>query len=759
MRFSFFFISISIFGLHLSAQTSISGIVLDKSHHPVSYASVYIDGTADGTSTDSLGQFKFTTSAKGRQVLNVFCVGFEKYTRQINTDSPITGLTIEIQVDQTSLGEVVISAGSFEANDKTKGANMTPIDVVTTAGNNGDIANALKSLPGTQQIGEQEGLFVRGGAGDETKQYVDGTVLKSPNFPSVPGLMQPAYLSPFLFKGINFSSGGYSALYGDGMSGALILESVDLPDQSSSIIGGSPIVGTAGFQHLTDNKKCSYGINTRYVNYNAYSQVIPQKPDFFKGPEYITVDGNFRIKTSNTGMLKFYVNTSYNNTGMINPAVDSSNLKTSFQSQGINIYDVLSYREALAETWKVDLGLTFNYSNEQYTNKLLNENNEQVSLPEFPFNTLNNSTTVQSDFVNFKTVFSKYIGNNVTIRFGGEYKYSSDNYKYGDSNTVITDNSTAGFIEGNFKLSSHLAVNVGARVENTSLFNRSNAAPRVSLAYRFDNAGQINIAYGKFYQVPEYGTIYSSIIQNEGVITNTGNFLNQFKYLNYSSATHYIINYTKKVNERFFRVEGYYKQYDDLVRTYPYLNNGGTGYARGVELFWKDKKTFKNIDYWITYTYLETKREYLDYPSLLQPIFSTPHTASLVVKRYFEKLNISFNAAYYFATGRPYYDIRTNSASGQPEIYAQGSTIAYNGLNVSIAYMASLFKKKRNKDFSIIFFSINNVFGNEQVFGYNYSYDGLNKVPITLPAPRTFFIGLFINFGLNRTDDFINQNL
>src|SRR5690348_876875 len=66
------------------------------------------------------------------------------------------------------LGEVVVTAaGSFEASDKAKGASLTPMDAVTVAGTGGDIANALRYLPGAQQIGEREGLFVRGGSSEE----------------------------------------------------------------------------------------------------------------------------------------------------------------------------------------------------------------------------------------------------------------------------------------------------------------------------------------------------------------------------------------------------------------------------------------------------------------------------------------------------------------------------------------------------------------------------------------------------------------
>jgi hypothetical protein len=36
-------------------------------------------------------------------------------------------------------------------------------------------------------------------------------------------------------------------------------------------------------------------------------------------------------------------------------------------------------------------------------------------------------------------------------------------------------------------------------------------------------------------------------------------------------------------------------------------SNNGKGFAKGIELFWRDKKTFKDIDYWLTYSYLDSK--------------------------------------------------------------------------------------------------------------------------------------------------------
>ncbi len=142
-------------------------------------------------------------------------------------------IDIVLKPEPNELTAVTITAGSFEASDTKRTTVLNPIDIVTTASANADITSAIKTLPGAQQVGESEGLFVRGGTAQETKVFIDGTLVNNFFFSSVPGIAQRGRFSPFIFKGTVFSAGGYSALYGQALSSALILESVDLPDQSS----------------------------------------------------------------------------------------------------------------------------------------------------------------------------------------------------------------------------------------------------------------------------------------------------------------------------------------------------------------------------------------------------------------------------------------------------------------------------------------------------------------------------------------------
>ena len=92
----------------------------------------------------------------------------------------------------------------------------------------------MQTLPGTQSVGEDGRLFVRGGEADETQTYVDGIRVAQPYGASAQNLPTRGRFSPLLFSGISFSTGGYSAEYGDALSSVLLLNTEDEPDQNKT---------------------------------------------------------------------------------------------------------------------------------------------------------------------------------------------------------------------------------------------------------------------------------------------------------------------------------------------------------------------------------------------------------------------------------------------------------------------------------------------------------------------------------------------
>src|SRR4051794_6491798 len=345
---------------NLFAQITISGKVKDNKGRPLPGTSVSLKDTYDGTVVDSLGNFKFTTSEKGDFSLVVNAIGYNDFEQKITIGKEPIQLNISLKEKLDELKAVTVTAGAFAAGDSKRAATvLSPIDIVTVAGSNGDVSSAVKTLPGAQQIGEQEGLFVRGGTGAETKQFIDGTLVNNPYYTGAPDIATRGRFSPFLFKGTVFSTGGYSALYGEALSSVVLLESIDLPERSEIDASISPIVAGVGTQQLSKDKKSSWGMSYSYVNVSVYFGLVSQKPDYFRLPAFHNADANFRIKTKNGGIIKFYTTFAYNDLGLRTPDIDSSYLKNAFDLANHNWYNNLSWRENLSNGWKMMLGAGF----------------------------------------------------------------------------------------------------------------------------------------------------------------------------------------------------------------------------------------------------------------------------------------------------------------------------------------------------------------------------------------------------------------
>jgi vitamin B12 transporter len=727
-------------------QIRIQGQVRDNRNHPIQGASISIKDSYDGATTDSLGNFSFRTTEKGEQTITASCIGYNGTEQKVTLAGEAITINLVMKEKLDELKAVMVTAGSFAAGDSKRAAVMSSLDVATTAGSNADITAALKTLPGTQQVGEQEGLFVRGGAGYETKQFIDGTLVNNPYFTSVPDIASRGRFSPFLFKGTVFTTGGYSALYGQALSSALLLESIDLPERSEVDASISPLFIGAGTQQLSKDKKSSYGINYGYTNVALYFGVIKQTPDYFKMPQFHSGDANFRFKTKNGGMVKYYTTFSTGKLGLRRPDIDSLNLKDAFDLNNSNWYNNLSWRENLGKGWKMNLGTSYSTNKDNIAQQLQDQMNQPK---QFNIGTVmqNKNFALQhtQDLSQLKAVFEKRLVGISTIRFGSEYWYNYDKTVIHDSAFNLIDNYTSLFAESDIYVTNALAAKVGVRFENSTLIHKSDIAPRVSLAYKTGRNAQMSLAYGIFYQKPENNQLYYNATS-----------------LGMTKATHYIINYQKMTVERIFRIEAYYKKYEDLIKTVPtisyaYYNNNGNGYAKGIDVFWRDKKSIKNFDYWVSYSYIDSKRDYLNYPKQLQPNFVANHTASLVMKRFFTSIKSGFNFTYSYATGRPYYNVMVNSGN-KYFIADEGKTKSYNSLNFSAEYVPSIGRQNAKTNI-VLFASMTNVLGANQVYGYNYSYNGMFKEAVTPPSKRFYFIGCFLSWGVDRTQDAINNNL
>lgn len=703
------------------AQTRISGKITDQRGFTLPGVNITVKGSYDGASTNAKGEYAFTTQEKGKQSLLISFLGYQSQEKEVELEGKDIVYNTSLKELVNELKTVTISAGSIEASDEKKAVMLRPLDIVTTAGANGDIYGALQTLPGVQTASQSEGLFVRGGDASEAKTIIDGLPVLHPYQSSVPDIAQRGRFSPFLFKNTVFSSGGYSAQYGQALSSTLTLESQDIAERVNSTNIAISSVGL-GIGHQHRWSKTSAGVDVNYNNLAPYFSLFKPQVTYNSFPQ--SGGGSFilRHKTSKTGLLKFYGTQSFSDLSL-NVPVDATGVIKTFKLRNSNTFINTSYKEVLSKKWSL------------YAAGSFSQNKDNRNIDNFDI-----STSDQA--YQGKVMLTRSLGRRSMLRLGSEgqiaeYRNGSfQDYIYGYTGfkDTLKGKYGAAFAETDWFLSSSLVARIGGRYEYSSLVKKTNFAPRTSLALKTGDNSQVSFAYGSFYQDP-----------------NIYYLANASSALNYERADHYILNYQKIDDQRTFRVEAYYKNYSNLIKydtlNAPFrltnLNNNGSGYARGIDVFWRDKKTLRYVDYWVSYSFLDTKRDYQNFKTAVQPPYAAAHTFTVVLKKFFPKIMTNIGFTYTFATGRPYFNPNNNT----PETFLSDRTPNYQSFSLNASYLTNI-----KGHFTVVALSVSNIFGIDNVFGYRYT-SLTERYAITSPYPRFAFLGVFISIGKDEYQD------
>lgn len=688
----------------LAMAAEIKGTVKDENGEPLPGVNVYIKDTYDGTTTDLDGRFSFTTFEEGTQVLLAQFVGYLTYQSEVDL-SKNHSLTIQLSEEINRLSGVTITAGSFEASDEKKATVLKPLDIATTAGALADIPAALGTLPGTTTNGETGRLFVRGGTANETQAFIDGVKVHNFYIATPNNIPSRSRFSPFLFKGTFFSTGGYSAEYGQALSSVLSLNSNDIADQTQTNLSFMTVGLGTSHTHKYENGSV-YG-EFNYMDLDPYMSLVPQEVDWEDG--YTAYDGTvmLRQKVNGDDMIKVYANANRSGFEGTMPSINAVN-GNYIKLQNDNFYLNTTYKKAVGENSAAHFGVSVGETNEDIIyNDVLVDNHQRG--------------------YHAKAKLATDIGQ-VSLNTGLEVIHAQENEDVtSDDGSVFNsgyDNTlSAAFVEADYFITNNLTVRGGMRYAYYSMLEEHVVSPRLSMALKTGDNSQLSWAYGKFHQLPQNDLLLRS---------------NQ---MSYEQADHYMLSYQSIQKGKTFRGEVYYKNYADLVKFDPadefnpmVYNNQGAGYARGVDLFFRDRETFANMDYWISYSFIDTKRDHRAYPGLARPEFASMHNVSLVYKYFISSIRSQVGATYSFNSGRPYNN-------PNEEAFNNGRTQFYSDLSFNMAYLY-----RQN---IILYCSASNLLGREQVFGYEFENDpGTDGIydsrPIGQPAPRFFFVGLFI---------------
>jgi hypothetical protein len=555
-------------------------------------------------------------------------MGFNDYTQSI-TISSSTHLAIRLHERATAIDEVVVTASTYSFGKSDNFKTMNALDVVMSGNSCGDIVASLQSLPGTQKVGEDGKLYVRGGESEECQTFVNGMHVLVPYSTNTENTAVRGRFSPFLFKGINFSLGGYSGEYGQALSAVLPMETTDLATSDKFGVSASLVDWNIGGTKVFTSSALSF--NAALNSMGLYDRLFAQRQDLTRPYRKFSGEAQYKKEYNGRGVLKSYVGYDFTSVGL-----HQDERHISLKEH--NVYANLTYKTPIGRGYTLFAGFA--------NSTVFNHIDDAVNAGDHYRNFRNE--------VHLKAELRKVYNSVLKLQAGVEDYIRNSTLRFAPYRYNLDYNILATHIDAQWRIMPKLFLHVAARME--MMDHHYQLMPRTTLSYIPNKRWQFSLVAGQYSQTAE-----------DDILAQSNKSLCQ------STASHIILSMQYNFASSLLRIEPYYKRYSHL----PLLHNGiyqsdGYGNSKGVDIYVENHSISSRLTTTLAYSFNDSERLYMDNTEPCAPGFASRHNLRLTAKYAIAKFIIGIANSY--ATGRH---------------FANGTTPYYNSLDANITYLLS----------------------------------------------------------------------
>lgn len=286
-RIILFLIHLCVASVAMQAQFKLSGRVTDEHGEPLAMVTVRVAGQGQSAAaTNREGRYQLTFQTADTVKVTFSMIGFQTRTKVLKKPASDQVLSVQMKPVVLDLGEVTVKeiARQLDGTQRLNGESLKRMPSTT--------GNAVEELVATQagvsthnELSSQ--YNVRGGSFDENSVYINGVEVYRPMLISSGQQEGLSIINSDMVDGINFSSGGFDARYGDKMSSVLDI-TYKKPKRheatvSASLLGANVYGGTA-WKNFTMTHGLRYKTNQymlgsletkgeyhpRFVDYQTY---------------------------------------------------------------------------------------------------------------------------------------------------------------------------------------------------------------------------------------------------------------------------------------------------------------------------------------------------------------------------------------------------------------------------------------------------------------------------------------------------------
>ncbi len=638
--------------LSMMAQSfTLKGKVTDEDGNGLELATVSCLEQAAVTMTNLKGEFQIWLQSADSVVVKFSMIGYKPRTRVLRNPKMTQTLIVQLSgLDE--LNEVVITQKKRQT-DAMEQLDVKDIKAVPSTSGNA-VEELIQQQAGVSTHNELSSQYnVRGGSFDENSVYINNVELYRPLLIRSGQQEGLSVINPDMVEKIGFSSGGFSAKYGDKMSSALDITykrpKAFEATAMASLLGGSAYVGMS-------NKKFSMSHGLRYktnryllgslettgeyrpnqLDYQTYITYEPNRRWTFEVLGNISENHyNFKPKDRETsfgtmedvktfkvyfdGQEKDIFRTLFGTAGITRHFGDSSHIKllwSAFQSKEQERYDIQGqyWLNEAQSTEQLGVGT---YA--EHARNYLTANMQSLKL-------IYNKRFRQHDVeagLTYKWEHIKEQSREYEMRDSSGYSIPHTANRLDliytlSSRNDIKSTRTEGYIQDILRWhhnDTYFTLNYGIRFAHWSFNKETLLSPRVSLAIvpAFNQDITYRFATGIYYQAPFYKELRDTTTQSGVTVVTLNKNIKSQRSLQFIAA----MDYRFRMNQRPFKftAEAYYKALSNLIPynvqnvkiTY-YGQNLCSGYAAGLDLKLYGEFV-PGTDSWISFSLMRTQQK------------------------------------------------------------------------------------------------------------------------------------------------------
>jgi CarboxypepD_reg-like domain/TonB-dependent Receptor Plug Domain len=558
---------------------TISGLVRDaKTQEPLIGATILIEATTLGGSTDERGYFKISNIPTKTYTVRASLLGYataRQFDVTLTSGNTLT-LNFDLQEQVTEIEDVEVKANFVKPIETVNSIqSLGSTEIAKYPGGNFDIAKVVQSLPGVSgSVGFRNDIIIRGGAPNENVYYLDGVEVPNINHFATQGAAggPVGMLNVSFIDNVTLQTSSFSPRYDNPLSGVLqFRQRTGNPEkiQGNLRTSASEVALTLEGPVIKKNPETTFLISAR----RSYLQFIFKLINLPFLPDYWDYQYKITHKPDNKNEISLIGLGSIDNFRFNKPA--NATLEQLAILEGIPLSS--QWTSTVGIFWKHLINKGFwqltasgnilvNKSDKFENDDIGNENRRILG-----YRSTENERKLRFEYNKFlgkwsynfggNAVWSLYDNRTFQRRPEGAARYQSA-FQFGKfgvfgqlSRTLLNDK---------------LTVTAGIRADvNTFTTNGMNPlqiiSPRLSASYAITEKFNFNASLGRYFKVAPYTVLG---FQADGQFVNRDS--------RYIESDHYVAGFEfLPTNASRFTLEGFYKRY----RNYPVSDRLGISLA------------------------------------------------------------------------------------------------------------------------------------------------------------------------------------